>query len=74
MRRRTAAGTCGRVQQGMQQQHAYCQLLLYLLDIHGFFSCQTALFGLVLHVKRAVTSLSLPVERARSIPEAGQHW
>jgi hypothetical protein len=41
-------------------------LLLYLLDIHCLFNCQTALFGLV-------TSLRLPVERACSILEVGQH-
>jgi hypothetical protein len=41
-------------------------LLLYLLDIHGLFNCQTALFG-------SVTSLRLLVERACSILEVGQH-
>jgi hypothetical protein len=44
-----------------------------LLDIHGLFGCQTALFGLVLHVKSTVTSLRLSMEHVRSIPEAGQH-
>jgi hypothetical protein len=46
---------------------------LVLLDIHGLFGCQTALFDLVLHVKSIVTSLRLSMEHARSIPEAGQH-